>query len=305
MDDRLYHENYYHDSAKAAGTVSTVFMRADSALEPSMRYTLHVRGVKDEYDNVLNTEYRVSFATAGGPRALFTSPPNDAKNVRTNKPVRVYFNSLLDSASLEGHVYMAHGSDGPVAATLTYYPTSSGEEDGSVSYVEITPASNLQASMDYTIYVTGVRDILGFTMQTVYTSTFWTGYGPSLLYVSPTGGSHEVLATARASASFNKYMDPASLQTGFTMRDRQGNQVSGTVTYDAMSMKAYFTPDAPLAFGGFYSAHIVGAKDTDGNVMPAYSWGFTVVSLPQVTAVSPPDHSTNQPPSSKISATFD
>ena len=132
----------------------------------------------------------------------------------------------------------------------------------------------------------------GNTMKYTDRKTFRTTDRPYIGSVSPAGAAIDVPLSTTITATFSKDMDPASVQSGFTVRDSSGNNVAGTVTYDTTTRTATFRPAAPLGYGAAYSAHVTGARDTRGNSITAYSWGFTTIRAPiSVVSVTPPDGS--------------
>ena len=80
-------------------------------------------------------------------------------------------------------------------------------------------------------------------------------------------------------AVFRDAMNASSIgATNFTLRDRWGNLVSGTVTYDDYLKEAVFTPDEALFYGRTYTARLDGSiKDDLGQSLGSdYEWTFQV-----------------------------
>ncbi len=226
-----------------------------------------------------------------------------ATDVPVNQPVFVYFDKPLNLATING-IAIKDSNGNKVSTSLGYIPAGSGKGDGSVSSV-IIGHNDFSYSADYTIEVTGVADMSGNTMKYVDWKTFRTTDRPFIGSVSPAGGAIDVLRAATITATFSKDMDPATLQTGFTVRDSSGNSVAGSVTYDSASRTATFRPTSLLGYRASYSAHVAGARDPAGNGMPTYSWGFTTVHEPvSVVSVTPANGVNEQSPSTTISAVF-
>ncbi|MBF7081656.1 Ig-like domain-containing protein [Desulfallas sp. Bu1-1] len=75
---------------------------------------------------------------------------------------------------------------------------------------------------------------------------------------------------------FSEEMDEQSVLEGFTLRDEDGRAVSGSVTYDAASHKAYFKPDQSLKYNTKYRVRLSGSiEDADGDNLAYYSFDFT------------------------------
>ena len=80
--------------------------------------------------------------------------------------------------------------------------------------------------------------------------------------------------------------------TTFELRDASNNLVTGSVSYDALTFRATFTPSATLAYSSTYTATVKGGssdpriKDAAGNALAAnMSWSFTTSAAPP----PPPD----------------
>lgn len=117
---------------------------------------------------------------------------------------------------------------------------------------------------------------------------------PTVISTSPADSALAVDLTSPVSATFSQAMDPATLgPTTFTL-SQEGAPVSGSVTYDAATLTATFTPEAPLAIDRRYTAAVTtGARDTEGRALVAdHVWSFTSARLEVVmctaTAASVP-----------------
>ena len=94
-------------------------------------------------------------------------------------------------------------------------------------------------------------------------------------------GATDVSCNAPISVTFTNPVDPASLTAAsFVVRDSSDNIVSGSISYDAKSMTATFTPTTPLLLGSGYTVSISPAvTDVFGKTMAApKSLGFTTDS---------------------------
>ena len=110
---------------------------------------------------------------------------------------------------------------------------------------------------------------------------------PSVTAVVPANGSTTALNTAAVSVTFDRAMDPASINTGtFVLACPAGTPVAGAVSYDATSRTAKLTPTAMLpADTGCAASVTSGVKDTMGVALAsAFSWTFSTVIDPAVAA---------------------
>jgi hypothetical protein len=128
---------------------------------------------------------------------------------------------------------------------------------------------------------------------------------PIVVTTVPANGAVAVPVAQVISATFNKAMDPASLNTStFLVTGPGGAPISGTVTYTGTT--ASFTPNVLLAPTTPYIATITtGATDLLGVPLAAnYPWSFTTGTIPAVISTIPINGATNVPLNQKIIATF-
>jgi YVTN family beta-propeller protein len=96
---------------------------------------------------------------------------------------------------------------------------------------------------------------------------------PSVVSTSPSAGAIRVAVGSIIQATFSKDMDASTINTGtFTV-----SGIGGTVTYDAATRTATFSPSSNLATLTNYTATITtGVKDTLGvNMTANFAWSFT------------------------------
>ncbi len=112
---------------------------------------------------------------------------------------------------------------------------------------------------------------IGTTVNVVLLDTT----APTVVDKSPTGSN--VPIDTLVTATFSEAMAPATIdETSFTL---VGSTVSGTVSYDAGTFKATFTPDDDLEYNHEYTATLsTDITDLADNPLAApYSWSFTTV----------------------------
>ena len=113
------------------------------------------------------------------------------------------------------------------------------------------------------------------------------------LYVGSTTPVNDATGTSVGSAvyaTFNDAINESTLNTStFTLNGPSG-AVAGTVSYDATTNSAVFTPTTNLASGEQYTATITaGVTNTSGNSLASnYSWTFTTEGNPTTTAGAAP-----------------
>jgi Tol biopolymer transport system component len=100
---------------------------------------------------------------------------------------------------------------------------------------------------------------------------------PTVTLTSPVDSATNAAVGADITATFSEAMQASTINTNtFTM----DNGVTGTVSYDANSTTATFTPTSNLNYDTTYTATITtGAEDLAGNGLQAnHSWSFTTQS---------------------------
>jgi hypothetical protein len=179
-----------------------------------------------------------------------------------------------------------------------------------------TPNGNLAANTNYTATITtGAKDPTFNHMAAPKIWTFTTGTttdatAPTVSSTIPADGATGVSLNGALSATFSEAMDPLTITgANFTVAG-----ATGTVSYDAPSFVATFTPSSSLATNTAYTATIVGGgsgvKDLAGNALAANKvWTFTTgtnsdATPPTVISVNPEDTVSNVCLSHTVNATF-
>jgi Domain of unknown function (DUF4082)/Bacterial Ig-like domain len=106
---------------------------------------------------------------------------------------------------------------------------------------------------------------------------------PTVTATTPTNGATGVALASSVTALFSEPIDPATVNTGtFELRTPSNALVAGTMSYDAATRGAAFTPSAPLSATTTYTAVLRGGatdpriKDVAGNPLSTtVTWSFT------------------------------
>ena len=123
---------------------------------------------------------------------------------------------------------------------------------------------------------------------------------PTVESTSPVADATDVLVDAVVTATFSEAMDAVTITTSsFTIAG-----VSGSVSYNAGTYTATFTPDDDLDYETTYTASLSTAiTDIAGNPLAsAYTWDFTTGSLPPGTVLVSIDAPTSVTPDSDFTA---
>ena len=265
-------------------------------------------GAKDLSGNALQAAKVWTFTTRDDvpPTVIATNPANNATGVAPNSVVTITFSENMDASTVN-------------ATNITIRPTASGTAvPATVTYntstrvATLTPSAALSQNVSYTVIVgTGVKDAQGNAIaQTSFAFTVGDTTAPSVVSTVPADNATGVAVNTTVSATFSEAMDPATINgTTFTVRPTSsGTNLAGTVTYNAGTNTATFTPSAPLASGTSYTATVTtGAKDAFGNPMgAAKTWTFITADViaPTVTAVVPANGATSVALNTTVRVTF-
>jgi len=114
---------------------------------------------------------------------------------------------------------------------------------------------------------------------------------PTVTATSPANGATGVVATVGPTATFSEPIDPATVSaTTITLTDQAtSGAVTGSVSYDATSRVATFSPGAALGAGKTYLVRVKGGasgvKDLAGNPLAAdVTWTFSVAAAGDTTS---------------------
>ena len=98
---------------------------------------------------------------------------------------------------------------------------------------------------------------------------------PAVTWVMPIPGATDVFMDSVVKVGFSNPMSPTTINSSTFMVSTGGVNVTGTVSYNAGSQTAFFSPNLPLsAFGSYTATLSTGIKDTAGNPLTTYTWTF-------------------------------
>lgn len=197
-----------------------------------------------------------------------------------------------------GHVYLAtyYSSAGDYASTDNFFTTA--YINGYLEAIQDTPGNEngvyhlgLASSPEnnYQTFPTSFYQATNYWVDVVFNTTVPPDVtAPTVSHVSPIPNGESVLLNASLVAIFSEPIDPATITNqSFILKDASNNLVSGTVSYNADTRTATFTPAANFNYASTYTATIKGGatynsiKDLAGNNMVAdTSWSFTTRDVP-------------------------
>ena len=222
------------------------------------------------------------------PTVISVAPPNGSIGACPSTIVTATFSKAMNPATINSTTFTLTSPGTPpvaVAGVVTY--------DASSNTAIFTP-SGLAVSTPYTATITtGATDTFGNALASNFVWSFSTGTKscaagpPTVISVTPPDLAVGVCPDTTVTATFSEAMNPARINTTtFTLR-AGGTAVVGTVTYDASSCVATFTPSG-LVVGTTYTATITtGAQDLLGNSLASNKvWTFTTAAT--ACPASPP-----------------
>lgn len=281
--------------ADVAGAVTydassnTATFTPTNALALSTQYTATITtGATDEYGLALANNFAWSFTTGANPCAppavVSETPTNGAIGVCPATAVSAIFSEAMNPATINTTTFTLTGPGStPVTGTVSY----------AGSTATFVPSSALALSTPYTATITtGTQDTFGNVLASNFVWTFTTSTtacaSPTVISVAPPNGTTGICPNTLVTATFSEAMLASTINTTtFTVSAPGPTSVAGTVTYDAASDAATFTPANPLALDTLYTATITtGARDLAGAPLAThYVWTFTTSTTACVATV--------------------
>lgn len=286
------------------GTTATLTPTASLAANTLYVGTITI-GAQSANGVAMAANYVWSFTT-GAPTVISTVPAGGATLVAVNTLVSATFSEPMNAATINGVTFTLTGPGvTPVAGAVTYAGTTA----------TFTPATVLAANTLFTATITtGAQDPAGAALAANFVWTFTTVSQPKVTSTNPTSGATNVPINQKITATFSEPMSSSTIVAAgtFTVAPTLGGAaVTGTVTYDAASNTAIFTPSAALAISTEFTATITTAAQNPAGkaIASTYVWSFTTgtvanATAPTVVSTDPVDVATLVPLNQKITATF-
>jgi hypothetical protein len=227
----------------------------------------------------LASPYVWMFTTGAGldataPIVSSTNPANVATGVALNQKIAATFSKAMNPTTITATTFTVKQGATAVAGAVSYAGKTA----------TFTPTANLAASLVYTATLaTGATDLAGNALAGAFVWTFTTGTtsntsAPTVTLTVPVNVATGVGINQTINATFSTGMDPSTINTGtFTLSGPGVTPVNGTVTYNATTSVATFTPASNLTASAQFTATVTtGARDLSGNALSANKvWTFT------------------------------
>jgi len=278
-----------------------------AALAYNTAYTATITtGATSTAGGVLAANYSWSFTTAAAPAPTVTTetPASGAANVSVGSAVMATFSEAMEASTLTANTFTLTDSTGnSVSGAVTY--------DASSDKATLTPSSALSYATTYTATITtGATAANGAALTAGFSWQFTTEAAPAAPQVTattPASGATSVAVSSAISATFSEAMNASSFTAlTFTVQAQGGGSVAGTVSYNATTQTATFTPSSNLSYGTTYTATLTTAvTSATGQALAANdSWSFTTVQAPAVLSMTPTNGATGVAATTDITATF-
>ena len=259
----------------AAGTTAT-FNPTNSLIAGKVYTATITTGAQGTNGVALAADYTWAFTTFGGgiaPTVTSTTPLPGATNVALDVSPTATFSQTMNAATINTTTFTLTQAGMPIVGVVTL--------DGAGTTATFNPTLDLSAGLIYTATITtGVQGINGLFLATARTWTFTTAgvaLAPTVTMTTPASGASNVSVNISPTATFNQSMNATTI-TNLTFTLSQGlTTIGGTVTYNALTNTATFTPTSPLVAGLLYTATITtGAQSSTGVPLATdYTWTFT------------------------------
>jgi hypothetical protein len=257
---------------------NTAIFTPSSVLALGTLYTATITtGATDVYGLGLTSNFVWTFTTGVNPciaPAVISDTP--LNGVCPDTVVTATFGQAMNPAMINGTTFTLTGPGAtPVVGVVTY----------AGSTATFTPSGALTLNTLYTATITtGAQDTFGNALASNFVWTFTTSTtpcAPTVISTAPPTGSSGICPNTLVVATFSEAMNAATITgTTFTVTGPGVTPVVGTVTYDAASDAATFTPTGALALSTLYTATLTtGVQDLSGNPLASdYVWTFTTAA---------------------------
>ena len=292
----------------------SVTVTPTTSLIPQTRYCLYVVGLSDLVGQTQSGSGQSCFTTSSttqttAPVVTGISPANGATGVPVNATVQIALSTPISAASAGSNAITLTTNGQPVAGSI-----SAGTDSASLTF---TPSSSLAVSANYTVTVGGFTDLAGNPV-TAFTSAFSTSSSsavdnasPKVLSVTPASGSTNVVVTTPVVVTFNKSINPVTINTGTVSILANNNIVAGT--YAVNGAVVTFTPLTPLPGSAtirVYVSYYAALQDFAGNngtasTATSFTTAATVdTTIPTVVSVTPSNGATGAGLTGQVTVLF-
>lgn len=234
-------------------------------------------GIKDAAGNGLAAPYSFSFTTTENtpPRITSTFPANGATGVPLSITIKIVFSELMNVNSLSTRVFdLSSNLPGDFVPAIGSYDTTTNTQSLQVTLkslhtYEVVVGPNFPAT-----------DVANnkLAAPTSFRFTTLDAGPPKVVTSDPAPNATDVDPNKAVRITFSEALDPSTVNDkNFTVYRANGTGVvTGTVSYDAATFSAVFTPAAPLSGATRYGVVTSGIRDATGVPMEdSFNYLFT------------------------------
>ena len=307
LNDGVIGYTIYRNGAKVGESATTTFMDSDLSQQTTYIYSVAANCTNGIVSD-RSTETDASTITTVDitpPTVTNHQPPTNSTVVSPGATVTVTFSAPMDSASVVQAVSLRVTAGGAaIPGTVRYNKTT--------RIAELTPTGAMPNPASITATVsTAAKDVAGNALANAFTWAFTTrdDTAPTVTVTSPTNNATGVAPSSTIKVTFSEAMDVSTMvAANFALKVTSGGAaVSGTLTYDAPTRTATFTPAGLAELTGYTMTVSGNVKDAAGNLMGgAYIFAFTTgdATAPSVTVVIPANAATNIALNTTVKVTF-
>ncbi len=308
LNDGVVSYSIFRNGTKVGESTTTTFTDTGLPQQQVFKYTVAANcssGIVSD-QSAESAQATVTTLDITPPRVTATSPANGQTAVSSAATVTATFSEAIDPTTINASTFVIRVTNGAVVpGTVTYAVAT--------HVAEFKPTGPLPNPANLTATVTtGVKDLAGNKLAADFSWTFTTrdDSPPTVISTSPAAGATGVSPTAPITVTFSEAMDVSTITAAnITLKvTSSGAAVPGTVTYNAATRVATFTPNAPLAQTTGYTLTVSSAvKDLAGNpagVTRTYTFTTGDTTPPTVLSVSPTNLATNVPVGTAVQITF-
>jgi len=218
----------------------------------------------------LSEPYQFSFTTEPL-KILSTSPKHNDTGVSLNTEIRIYFNTDMDTESVNSAFKMVDSGLNEVRGEFSWsYPRR----------MEFRPSSALALGQTYTVTIdTTATETKGSRLSEPYQFSFTTE-PVRVVSTSPGHNQTGVSPYTKVLINFNTDMDMESVVSAFEMVDSELREVMGNFVWSSRR-RVDFQPNSALAVNETYTVTIATtASNTEGaRLSEPYQFSFTTLSV--------------------------
>ncbi|MBN1486274.1 MAG: Ig-like domain-containing protein [Anaerolineae bacterium] len=240
----------------------------------------------------LSQELAFDFVTLGPLEVTYSTPANEAVELRVDTPILISFNRPVVPMDCVGAV--ADNASACIYLPLTVSPGVIGRGTWvNTSLYRFVPLVGWDAGVTYRVALdTDFSAVDGSQLAAPITWSFSTAV-PEIKQTVPESNAVDVLLDSAITVSFNTPMDPELTGVAFALTDVAGATVPGSITWEDNGATLVFTPTQPLTLSTVYNARVGNQARalTSAPLANPRQWSFTTIPYPVLSGISPGNRS--------------